>query len=206
MNILYGVYFLLTNSLYLSSLLPLCLYTHYGGRPNGRLKERLGFLPSKIEHSLSGSPRIWLHAVSLGEINVAVPIIKAVKKMRPRCFIILSTTTKHGYELAMKTFGNELPVIYAPIDCTIPVRKVLSKIRPHVMVFLETEIWPNWLIEANRAGAKTALVNGRISVRSIRRYLKIVPLMQEILRHVDAFSMISDSDARRGYPRGAARA
>jgi len=73
----------------------------------------------------------------------------------------------------------------------------LSTIKPDVLVCLETEIWPNWLTEAYRMGVKTAIVNGRISVRSIKGYLKIRPLIRDALKHVKAFSMIGEADAQR---------
>ncbi|NIR17389.1 MAG: 3-deoxy-D-manno-octulosonic acid transferase, partial [Desulfobacterales bacterium] len=79
----------------------------------------------------------------------------------------------------------------------------LSRLRPDVLAFLETEIWPAWIVEARRLGIKTALINGRISVRSIGGYLKLKPFFREILRHVDAFSMILKEDADRIEAMGA---
>jgi len=77
------------------------------------------------------------------------------------------------------------------------VRKALLTFKPDILICLETEIWPNWLLEAYRMGIKTALVNGRISVRSIKGYLKIRPLIKAALEHVGAFSMIRKEDAGR---------
>ncbi|MBW2003715.1 MAG: 3-deoxy-D-manno-octulosonic acid transferase [Deltaproteobacteria bacterium] len=203
MNILYGAYTLLTSSLFLSCLPPFWVYTRLSGRHSENLKERLGRIPPKLVQTLSGSPRVWIHAVSLGEIKVAVSIIKALRQILPACSVIVSTTTKHGRELATETFGEDIPVVYAPVDFIGSVRKALSRVHPDVLVFMETEIWPAWITEAHRMGVKTALINGRISVRSIRTYLKFRPFFCGVLRNVDAFSMISEEDSTRIRSMGA---
>jgi len=121
----------------------------------------------------------------------------------PGCSVIISTTTKHGRELARETFEEDIPIVYAPIDFIGSVRKALSRVHPDVLVFLETEIWPAWLTEARRMGIKTALINGRISVRSIGGYRKFRPFFREVLRNVDAFSMILEEDGARIRSMGA---
>ena len=197
MNILYGAYTLLTSSLFFSCLPPFWLYTRLSGRYRKNLKERLGYIPSNLLHTLSGSPRVWIHAVSLGEIKVAESIVKALRQIMPACSVIVSTVTEHGRELAIETFGDDIPVVYAPVDFIGSVRKAISLVHPDVLVFLETEIWPAWITEAHRMGIKTALINGRISVRSIRGYLKFQPFFRKVLSNVDAFSMISAGDSTR---------
>ena len=149
------------------------------------------------------SPRIWLHAVSLGEVKVAAPIVESLRKRIPNCSILLSASTDHGIGLARETFGEDIPIVYAPIDTIFSVRAALSRLRPDVLVFLETEIWPAWIVEARRMGIKTALINGRISVRSIGGYLKLKPFFREVLRYVDALSMILQEDADRIKAMGA---
>jgi 3-deoxy-D-manno-octulosonic-acid transferase len=203
MNILYGAYTLLTGGLCLSCLPGFWIYTRLSRRHREDLRERLGHVSPKLAQTLSGSPRFWIHAVSLGEVKVAAPIIKALKQILPECSVMVSTTTKHGRELARETFGEEIPVVYAPIDFIGSVRKALSRVHPDVLVFLETEIWPAWLTEARRMGIKIALVNGRISVRSIRGYLKFRPFFREVLGNVDAFSMILEEDGARIRAMGA---
>jgi len=203
MNILYGVYTLLTSSLFLSCLPPFWAYTRLSGRHSENLKERLGYIPSKLVQTLSGSPRVWIHAVSLGEIKVADSIIKALRQILPACSVIVSTVTEHGRELAIETFGKDIPVVYAPVDFIGSVRKALSHVHPDILVFLETEIWPAWITEAHRMGIKTALINGRISMRSVGGYLKFRPFFRKVLRNVDAFSMISDKDSARIRAMGA---
>ncbi|MBN1841239.1 MAG: 3-deoxy-D-manno-octulosonic acid transferase [Deltaproteobacteria bacterium] len=196
-NILYGAYTLLGSGLLVSCLPPFFIYTRLSGRHGDNLKERLGYLPREIAQDLPGSPRIWLHAVSLGEVKVAAPIIEAFRRIMPACSVIVSTTTKHGRELARNTFGKDVPVVYAPVDFVGSVRKALSRVRPDVLVFLETEIWPAWLSEARQMGIRTALINGRISTRSIGIYLKFRPFFREVLKNIDVFSMILEEDALR---------
>ncbi len=197
MRFLYEAYIALTSGLFVSCLPPFWIYTRLSGRYKRGFGERLGFVPRTLAQRLSGSPRIWIHAVSLGEVKVAAPLVKAIKRIIPGCAVIISTTTEHGRDLAMETFGEDTPVVYAPIDFIGSVRKTLSRVSPDVLVFLETEIWPVWIAEARRMGIKTALINGRISARSIGGYLKFRPFFREVLRNVDAFSMILEEDAAR---------
>jgi 3-deoxy-D-manno-octulosonic-acid transferase len=203
MNILYGAYTLLTSTLFLSCLPPFWVYTHLSGRHSENLKERLGYIPPKLLQTLSGAPRIWIHAVSLGEVKVADSIINALRQILPACSVIVSTTTKHGCELATETFGDNIPVVYSPVDFIGSVRKALFRVHPDILVFLETELWPAWITEAHRMGIKTAMINGRISMKSISGYLKFRPFFREVLRNVDAFSMISDEDSARIRAMGA---
>jgi 3-deoxy-D-manno-octulosonic-acid transferase len=202
-RILYGAYALACSGLFVSCFPAFYLYSRLAGRYGNHLKERLGFIPAELVRNLAGSPRIWIHAVSLGEVGVAAAIVRALKEILPGCSIIVSTTTEHGRELARKTFEKDIPVIFGPIDFVGSVRKALASVRPDVLVFLETEIWPAWLIEAHRMGIRTALINGRISVRSIGGYLKFRPFFCQILKNVDAFSMITEEDAERMKALGA---
>lgn len=202
MDPLYGLYKALTSGLFMAAFPPFWFYTRFSGRYRTGLKERLGLVPPWAVERLRGSPRIWMHAVSLGEVKVASSIYKALAHLVPECKIIISTTTEHGLELARETF-KEIPVIYAPVDAFFCVRKALSRIRPDVMVFLETEIWPAWLHEAKKKGARIAMINGRISPRSIKTYVKLRPFLREVLKKPDIFSMIREDDARRILSMGA---
>ena len=166
-------------------------------------QERLGFLPTNAVKSLSGSPRIWIHGASLGEIRVAASIIKSLQAKLPGCTIIVSTVTEHGRNLALEIFEKEIPVVYAPLDLPGCALKALSLVRPNVMVFLETEIWPAWIFTARRLSIKLALLNGRISPRSLKGYLKFRPFFRSVLKNFDAFSMISKTDADRIHAMGA---
>ena len=166
-------------------------------------RERLGFLPEKAIQSLRGRPRIWIHGASLGEVRVAAAIITSLREKLPGCAIMVSTVTEHGRNLALEIFEKEIPVVYAPLDLPGCALKALSAVRPDVMVFLETEIWPAWIFTAHRLGIKLALLNGRISPRSFKSYLKFRPFFRLVLECFDAFSMISETDADRIHAMGA---
>ncbi|MBW1850940.1 MAG: 3-deoxy-D-manno-octulosonic acid transferase [Deltaproteobacteria bacterium] len=203
MGILLILYTILTSMLLVLLLPAFWIYTRMTGRHAKHFKERLGLVPSHVIQNLSGHPRIWIHAVSLGEIKVAASIINALMNVRPNCSIILSTITESGRGMAEETFGQEIPVIFAPIDFVGSVRNALSTIRPDVMVFLETEIWPIWVNQAHLMGIRTALINGRISTKSIGGYLRLRFFFRGVLRNFDAFSMIMEGDADRIESMGA---
>ncbi|MCG2755715.1 MAG: hypothetical protein L6247_09170 [Desulfobacteraceae bacterium] len=202
MNIAYTAYKFLSTSLFLLLFPPFWFYSRVTGRYSQSISQRIGLYPDRLVRTISGSPRIWIHAVSVGEVISAIAIIESLKALMPDCAVILSTTTEHGLAFAKNKLSahERRPMatcIYAPVDFILSARKALSILKPDVLVCLETEIWPNWLVEAHRLGIKTALVNGRISVRTIKGYLKIRPLMKATLNLVDAFSMINKADAHR---------
>lgn len=197
MSFAYKTYNLLNIGLFFIFFPPFWLYTRLTGRYSDSLGQRLGFYPQSILDDIVGSPRIWIHAASVGEVSAAEAIIESLTRMMPDCAVILSTTTEHGQALAREKFKSKAVCIYAPVDFVVSVRRALLSIRPDVLVCLETEIWPNWLFSARKLGVKIALVNGRISVRSIKGYLKIRFLIKEALNQIDSFSMIREEDARR---------
>ena len=202
MNFAYTAYNFISSFLFFSFFPPFWFYSRISGRYSQSISQRIGLYPNRLVRTISGSPRIWMHAVSVGEVSSAIAIIKSLKALMPDCAVILSTTTEHGQAFAKNKLsaGNRRPMatcIYAPVDFILSARKALSILKPDVLVCLETEIWPNWLVEAHRLGIKTAIVNGRISIRTIKGYLKIRPLMKATLNLVDAFSMINKADAHR---------
>jgi len=169
-----------------------------------RFKQRFGIYPQPTSQNLSGNPIIWIHAVSVGEVNVARAIINPLKKKLPNCSILLSTTTFKGFDMAQSLVCNRVQCIYAPIDYILSVQKALKLFKPDILVLLETEIWPNWIMTCKQMGIKTVLINGRISTRSINRYLKFKPFLKPILAQMDAFSMITQHDSKRIMLLGAA--
>jgi len=173
------------------------LYAQTTGKHTKELNQRFGSYPQKLINQIKGSPRIWIHAASVGEVGAALPVIHSILNKIPDAAIIISTTTYHGQAFAQKKLGSIATCIYAPLDFIGSVRKALTTIQPHIMVFLETEIWPNWLFQAAHLGIKTAFINGRISARSMTNYRKIRPLIRQSLKRVSAFSMINRADADR---------
>jgi 3-deoxy-D-manno-octulosonic-acid transferase len=168
-----------------------------------RWRQRLGFYSQETIHSLHRRPVIWIHAVSVGEVGVASTLIRALEKVRPGLGIVVSTTTPHGQELAKKKLAPGATCIYFPLDFITSVRRALRHIQPDIIVCLETELWPNFLGEANCLGIPTLLLNGRISPRSFRRYRKISSLMKPLLNYFAALAMSSQDDAKRVIDIGA---
>ena len=197
MNIVYLGYNLLGTGLFIFFWPLLAAYALVTGRWPGGLKQRLGLYPRRLTAGLTGFCRVWIHAASVGEVRVAAAIIESLTAIIPGCDLIVSTMTVQGQKMARDLLGSKAVCIYAPIDLYFPVRKAFLALKPDILVCLETEIWPNLLTIARHRGIKTALVNGRISDRSIGRYLLIRPLVRSILAQVNAFSMIRETDARR---------
>ena len=197
MNLLDATYNTATSAVFAAGFPAFWMYSRLSGRHQRGLRERLGFVSPEARKRLSGAPRLWIHAVSLGEMRAAEAIVSALQQLLPECSILVSTTTDHGFDQARKSFGAEIPVVYAPVDTVFSVRKALKRVRPHALVFLETEIWPAWIAEARALGIRTALVNGRISVRSYEGYRRLRFFFRQVLGRIDAFSMIMNEDAHR---------
>jgi 3-deoxy-D-manno-octulosonic-acid transferase len=173
------------------------LIRHLGNAAAQGMDQRMGHFGNGEANRLGGAPKIWIHAASVGEVTVAGSMIDALRSIRPGCGIVLSTTTRHGHELALRNMAAGVTCIYAPLDFIPVVRRSLSVFKPDILTCIETEIWPNWLMEACRAGVKTVMVNGRISSRSIKGYLRFRSLFAAVFGRMDAFSMISKRDAER---------
>lgn len=197
MNFAYKAYNLLSSGFFFTFFPPFWLYTKLTGRYNEGLDQRMGFYQDEIVKNIKGSPKIWIHGASVGEVGVAAAVIESLSSLLPGCAFILSTTTDQGQYAAKVKIGSKATSIYAPVDFIASVHMALKAFKPDVLVCLETEIWPNWIAMAHRMGIKTAIVNGRISVRSIKGYRKIRPLIRDTLQCVNAFSMISKEDALR---------
>ncbi len=197
MHPIYLAYLVLTSGVFTAGLPYALLYSKITGRYKKNFSQRVGLFPSSLVLPVKRSTRIWLHAVSMGEVTAAVPIIEAIRKSSPGFSIVLSTSTEHGQGLARSRLSSDVSCIYAPVDFVFSVISVLERIKPDILVCLETELWPNLLMAANLMGIKTAIVNGRISSRTIKSYMKIRPLMKEVLGRIDAFSMINAIDAKR---------
>ena len=170
-----------------------------------QLHHRLGVYQKDLACNLSGRPRIWLHAASVGEVGVAVSLVHELRRCDWGGQVIISTTTVPGMMQARALAGKDTFCFYAPIDWLPAVNKALDLVRPDLLAILETEIWPNLLACTHRRGVRTAIINGRISDRTVNRYQKMRPLMRYVLSRVDAFSMISDIDAQRIHSIGAPR-
>ena len=157
--------------------------------------QRLGYLP--VSFNLDTEASIWVHAVSVGEVMAARPIVTELKQRYPALRIFLSTTTLTGQEIAKRQVTDADGVFYMPFDWTFAVRRTLAQVRPTLFVMVETEIWPNLLRECRRAGIRTVMVNGRVSARSFRRYRLIRPLFRRVLADVERFCVQGEETQQR---------
>lgn len=154
--------------------------------------ERLGFVPRRLRVDTNGSAVVWVHAVSVGEVLAAAGLIRELQQNHQ---VFISTTTLTAQRLARARFGDER-VFYFPADLPFAVRAYLQRLTPKMVVLLETEFWPNFLREAHHT-AKVAVVNARISDRSLPGYERRRSFISTVLKNVDLFLAQSDEDARR---------
>ncbi len=157
--------------------------------------ERWGHLPADLARR--SGPRVWVHCASVGEVMAATPILKAYKQRRPDDEIVMSVITPGGHETATQLGDLLRAVVYVPFDVPWAVRRAIAAIQPDALVVLETELWPNMLHLVRRSGARAILVNGRISDRSIGRYLRARGLFAWVLSHFDRILTQSTADAER---------
>jgi 3-deoxy-D-manno-octulosonic-acid transferase len=157
--------------------------------------QRMGYLS---DFKQDGRSVLWIHCVSVGEVNAARPLSNEIKKQFPNFRIIVSTTTKTGQELAQHIFKDQAEVVfYFPFDWKWTVRRALKHFKPKIVLLMETELWFNFIREAGKQNVFIALVNGRLSEKSSKNYLKIKKLMTRVLRRVDLALMQTQADAKR---------
>lgn len=127
---------------------------------------------------------IWLHAVSLGEVNAAKTLVEELENRFGDFEIVISTTTDTGFARATAVFGANYKVFYFPLDLSFTMRRAFLGIQPAVCILMELEVWPNFVLIANQLHTPVIVVNGRMSDKSFSRYKKIKPLTKEIFRRL----------------------
>lgn len=140
-------------------------------------------------------PRIWLHAVSVGEVNLLAPIMAELSKLGEFEFAI-STTTETGFELAQKKYPQHL-LFFCPFDFSWAVKRTLRSLRPEIIVLAELELWPNWIRAARRSGIPVVVVNGRLSEKSFAGYRRLRWLVQPMFRGISLVLAQSKEYAER---------
>ncbi len=145
---------------------------------------------------------LWVHAVSVGEVNLIRPLLERIQLQRPEWKCVLSTTTMTGMALARKRYP-QLSVFYCPLDFSWAVAAAMRRIRPNVLVLAELELWPNLIAAARNHGAKVTVINGRLSEHSARGYRRIGPLVKNILHGIDLLAVQDETYAQRFRDLGA---
>jgi 3-deoxy-D-manno-octulosonic-acid transferase len=158
----------------------------------GRLRQRLGLVTRQ-----PAAGCLWVHAVSVGEVQAAVPLVRELRRRAPGLDIVLTTVTATGAERARAVFGAELQHCYLPYDLPGCVKRFLDRVRPRAVVILETEIWPVLYRELGRRGIPLAIASARISQRSLRRYRRVASFIRETLSGETVIGAQTDADAGR---------
>lgn len=190
MRLLYSAAFLL--------LLPIVLLRlAWRGRRNpayrARWQQRLGYYDS----GLRLDEPVWVHAVSVGEVGAAAPLIRALRERFPYAPVLVTTTTPTGYDTVTRQFGETVQHVYFPYDLPWIVRRFLRRFKPRMLLLMETELWPNVIHEARRAALPVVLVNGRMSERSARRYRWLKGFTARMLGALTRVAAQTPADAER---------
>ena len=150
-----------------------------------RFIERFGFYNAGTRTKMIQGGRLWIHAVSVGEIFVALRFIEEYRNLHPDAQFVLSTTTSTGRKIAEENIKEEDVLIYFPLDFPFVMRRVLEIIHPRMLILVECELWPNLIRLAKRRGIPVALINGRISEHSYRGYRKLRLFTRPLLAQAD---------------------
>ncbi len=161
------------------------------------LPQRLGFGPAVPPGGL------WVHAVSVGEVQAAASLVRALRRRHPQLPLVLTTSTPTGRGRARSLFGEEVALRYLPYDLPGPVRRFLDRTRPRLGIVLETELWPNLYRACGRRGLPLVLASARVSARSVRRYRLLGGLVRATLAHGVVVAAQSEADASRFAALGA---
>ncbi|MEO6801282.1 MAG: lipid IV(A) 3-deoxy-D-manno-octulosonic acid transferase [Rhodanobacter sp.] len=157
-----------------------------------RWPERFGFFK---DPGIRGS--LWVHAVSVGEVNAAEPLVKTLQRDYPNAPVVITTVTPTGTARVQQLFGDSVFHVYLPYDLPFAVRRFMNRIRPRLALIVETEIWPNLYFECRRRGIPLMIVNARLSARSMRGYKPMRGLARSALRCVNQIAAQSRTDAAR---------
>lgn len=170
------------------------------GKYRRGLSERFGAVPPGLHRA--SKPSIWIHAVSVGEVLAVSELVRWLRSEYSEHRVVISTTTDTGQKLAAARFGAD-SVFYFPFDFEFCVKPYLTALQPELIIVAETEFWPNFLRTAHSRGVRVAIVNARISNRSLPGYRRWKPLLTRVLRNVDLFLAQTPEDARRLAATGA---
>ncbi len=156
-----------------------------------RWPERFGFVPR------AGQRIIWVHAVSVGEVRSAAPLIVALDARYPQHRIHVTTMTPTGSEQVRELFGERVGHSYVPYDLPDAVSRFLDRVRPDLAVIAETEFWPNIFAACRKRGIPLFLVNVRVSEASLRGYLRAPRIIRDMLQNADLICPQTEVDAKR---------
>ena len=165
-----------------------------------RWAERLGHVASA-----PAPGGIWIHAVSVGEVQAIVPLVRRLLEAYPGKALTVTTTTPTGSEQVRRLFGDQVVHSYLPYDLPPFPGRFLDSVRPSHFLMVETEVWPNLLRACRERGIQTLLANGRLSQQSKKGYRRLGRFARQVFSSVDVIATQTDDDARRFRELGAKR-
>ncbi len=189
-NILFTIFFFLSSPYYFFRM------CRRGNWLKG-FSERFGQHDPRIKQALTNRQSIWLHAVSVGEVNVCTHLIRAIERRLPNAKIVVSTTTTTGMGELKSKLPTHVTKIYYPIDRRHYVSRAMATVSPKAIVLVEAEIWPNFIWRANALNVPIFLVNARLSERSYRGYRRFGLLFRPLFASFTGVGAQNDADAKR---------
>lgn len=189
-NILFTIFFVLSSPYY---------FVRMSRRGNWKagFGQRFGMYDSKFKQAITNRDVLWMHAVSVGEVNVCTQLIRALEPRLPNLKIVVSTTTTTGMGELAKKLPKHISRIYYPIDRRTHVSSALATVRPKAIVLVEAEIWPNFIWRARDSGTPLFLVNARLSERSYRGYKRFGILFRQLFAAFSGIGAQNEADAGR---------
>ena len=164
-----------------------------------RWYERLGFFPA-LHFS---KPLLWIHAVSVGEVQATRPLVKALLAKYPQYQLLMTTMTPTGAVSVERNYQGEVRHVYLPYDLPFAIRPFLSRYKPRLLVVMETELWPNLFMLCEQQNIPVVLINARLSERSAKGYRQLSPLTKKTLHVLSFIGAQSQRDAERFIALGA---
>jgi len=202
LRLLYLVYNILVCAASVVVLPGLALWYGFKGKKRSGIRQRFGFF-EKGFFSSRAEKTVWIHAVSVGETLAAIPLVELLKERNKDVQIYFSTVTETGQSIARERLAFDDRVFYFPFDLPLVTDSIALRMKPDVFVVVETEIWPNAVRSIYRMGVPVVMVNGRISPRSFRGYMRFRPLVRLVLGLFAHFNMQTPLDAERILALGA---
>ncbi len=175
------------------------------GKYRHKFGQRFGIYSPGVRDKIAGTGRVWVHAVSVGEVNIALKLIQALRETDSSLAFVLSTTTSTGFKLAASRKSTWLEPIYNPLDFLPVARRAVRLIKPKALILVEAEVWPNVVCEARRLGAKAVLVNARLSPRSEKRFRAARMIAAPFFNQLDALCLQEPEDVARWTSLGVKR-
>ncbi|HEX8680519.1 MAG TPA: 3-deoxy-D-manno-octulosonic acid transferase [Chthoniobacterales bacterium] len=164
--------------------------------------QRFGIYGAELRRRVAADPHTWIHAVSVGEVAIALKLAAKLRAIDPQFRALLTTTTTTGFAFAEREAPEWLAVSYNPLDFWIVTRRAFTAFRPSRIVLVEAEVWPNLVAEAHHRGIAIALVNARLSERSERRFRKVRALVAPTFGRLDLVCVQEAPDVARWHALG----